>query len=51
MVHPDNVASARVVTKLGFSVEKKLRYSGLPGVDIDLFARSLATPVSAAGVP
>jgi len=51
MVHPDNVASARVVTKLGFSVEKKLRYSGLPGVDIDLFARSLTTPRSAAGVP
>jgi RimJ/RimL family protein N-acetyltransferase len=41
MVHPDNVASARVVTRLGFSVEKKLRYSGLPDVDIDLFARSL----------
>jgi RimJ/RimL family protein N-acetyltransferase len=51
MVHPDNVASARVVTKLGFSVEKKLRYSGLPGIDIDLFARSLATVPSAAGVP
>jgi RimJ/RimL family protein N-acetyltransferase len=51
MVHPENVASARVVTKLGFSVEKKLRYSGLPGVDIDLFARSLATPRPAAGVP
>ena len=51
MVHPDNVASARVVTKLGFSVEKKLRYSGLPGIDIDLFARSLATPRCAAGVP
>ena len=51
MVHPGNVASARVVTKLGFSIEKKLRYSGLPGIDIDLFARSLATPRSAAGVP
>jgi ribosomal-protein-alanine N-acetyltransferase len=51
MVHPDNVASARVVTKLGFSVERKLRYSGLPGVDIDLFARTLATPVAGAGVP
>jgi RimJ/RimL family protein N-acetyltransferase len=51
MVHPANVASARVVTKLGFSVEKTLRYSGLPGVDIDLFARRLATPRSSAGVP
>jgi RimJ/RimL family protein N-acetyltransferase len=41
MIHPDNVASARVVTKLGFSREKCLRYSGLPGVDLDLFARAL----------
>lgn len=51
MVHPDNIASARVVTKLGFSVEKKLRDSGLPGIDIELYARSLATARSAAGVP
>ncbi len=41
MVHPDNVASARVVTKLGFSVEKTLRYSGLPDADVELFSRSL----------
>jgi len=41
MVHPDNVASARVVTKLGFTREKCLRYSGLPEVEVDLFARSL----------
>mgnify|MGYP001362423512 FL=1 len=51
MVPPVNVPPARVVTKLGFSVEKKLRYSGLPGIDIDLFARSLATTPSADGVP
>jgi RimJ/RimL family protein N-acetyltransferase len=51
MVHPDNVASARVVTKLGFAVERKLRYSGLPDLDVELFARSLATPGSVAGVP
>jgi len=51
MVHPDNIASARVVTKLGFTVEKQLRYSGLPGIDIHLFACSLATGSSAAGVP
>ena len=51
MVHPDNVASARVVIKLGFSVERRLRYSGLPGIDIDLFARSLATAGSAGGIP
>lgn len=41
MVHPENVASARVVTKLGFSVEKQVDYSGLPGVRVDLFARLL----------
>ena len=51
MVHPDNVASARVVTKLRFSVERQLRYSGLPGIDIDLFARSLARASAAGGVP
>lgn len=41
MVHPDNVASARVVTRLGFAVEKQLPYSGLPDVAVDLYARSL----------
>ena len=41
MVHPDNEASARVLTKLGFAVEKQLRYSGLQGVDVNLFARPL----------
>ena len=41
MVHPENVASARVVSKLGFSVERKLAYSGLEGVEVDLFARSI----------
>jgi RimJ/RimL family protein N-acetyltransferase len=41
MVHPENVASARVVTKLGFRVERQLRYSGLKDVDVDLFARAL----------
>ena len=41
MVHPDNEASARVLAKLGFAVEKQLRYSGLQGVDVNLFARPL----------
>jgi [ribosomal protein S5]-alanine N-acetyltransferase len=41
MVHPENVASARVLTKLDFSIEKQLRYSGLPGVDINLFTLKL----------
>ena len=38
---PGNVASVRVVTKLGFTREKCLRYSGLPEVEVDLFARKL----------
>jgi RimJ/RimL family protein N-acetyltransferase len=41
MVHPDNVGSANVLTKLGFAVEKQVRYSGLEGVEVDLFALSL----------
>ena len=41
IVHPDNVASANVLAKLGFAVEKQIRYSGLEGVDVNLFARSL----------
>jgi RimJ/RimL family protein N-acetyltransferase len=41
MVHPDNVASASVLTKLGFAVEKQLRYSGLPDIDVNVFARDL----------
>jgi [ribosomal protein S5]-alanine N-acetyltransferase len=41
IVHPDNVASAGVLSKLGFSVERKLAYSGLEGVEVDLFARSI----------
>jgi RimJ/RimL family protein N-acetyltransferase len=41
LVHPDNVASASVVTKLGFAVEKQLRFSGLTDVDVNVFARNL----------
>jgi RimJ/RimL family protein N-acetyltransferase len=41
LVHPDNVASASVVTKLGFAVEKQLRFSGLKDVDVNVFARTL----------
>jgi RimJ/RimL family protein N-acetyltransferase len=41
MVHPDNIASARVLTKLGFTIERSLRYSGVPDIDVNLFARSL----------
>jgi RimJ/RimL family protein N-acetyltransferase len=46
MVHPENVASARVLTKLGFAVEKQLRYSGLQGIDVNLFARDLSRVAS-----
>ncbi|MFN2202535.1 MAG: GNAT family N-acetyltransferase, partial [Caldilineaceae bacterium] len=41
MVHPENVASARVLTKLGFTIERSLRYSGVPDIDVNLFARGL----------
>lgn len=41
LVHPDNVASARVVTKLGFSVERTLRTSLLDGVELNLFVRAI----------
>jgi ribosomal-protein-alanine N-acetyltransferase len=41
LVHPENVASAGVLTKLGFSVERKLRYSGVKDVDVILFSLAL----------
>src|SRR5512135_2809821 len=41
LVHPENVASANVLAKLGFAVEKTIRYSGLNDIDVNLFARSL----------
>ena len=34
-------ASASVLAKLGFAVEKQLRYSGLNDIDVHLFARAL----------
>jgi hypothetical protein len=37
----DNVAFARVVQKLGFAVERQVRYWGLNNIDVNLFARSL----------
>ena len=41
LVHPENVASASVLAKLGFAVEKQLRYSGLHDIDVNLFAKAL----------
>ena len=42
-VHPDNVASARVLTKLGFAFERRTTVASIPGVDFDLYAMQLAT--------
>lgn len=39
LVHPDNRASENVLTKLGFAVEKQVRYSGLNDTNVNLFAR------------
>jgi RimJ/RimL family protein N-acetyltransferase len=41
MVHPENLASANVLIKLGFAVERQLRYSGLQGVDVNLFSMEI----------
>ena len=41
LVHPDNVASANVLTKLGFAIERQIRFSELNDIDVNLFARSL----------
>jgi RimJ/RimL family protein N-acetyltransferase len=41
LVHPENAASANVLTKLGFVIEKQLRYSGLQDVDVNLFSIDL----------
>jgi [ribosomal protein S5]-alanine N-acetyltransferase len=41
-VHPDNIASARVLTKLGFAFEGRTKVASIPGVDFDLYAKQLA---------
>lgn len=40
-VHPENVASARVLTKLGFTFDRQTAFADLPGVDFDLFVKRL----------
>jgi RimJ/RimL family protein N-acetyltransferase len=40
-VHPDNVASARVLSKLGFSFEKKTSIPDISYVDFDLYGKRL----------
>jgi RimJ/RimL family protein N-acetyltransferase len=39
-VHPENLASARVLTKLGFSFDRRTAVAGIPGIDFDLYSRS-----------
>jgi len=39
-VHPDNVASARVLTKLGFSYERRTSVADIPGIEFDLYAKN-----------
>jgi RimJ/RimL family protein N-acetyltransferase len=41
LVHPDNVASAQVLGKLGFALERQVAYPGLPEVKVDLYAKAL----------
>lgn len=41
LVHPENAGSANVMRKMGFALEGKTRFSLLPDLEIDLFARSL----------
>jgi RimJ/RimL family protein N-acetyltransferase len=40
-VHPDNVASARVLTKLGFSFDRSTTVADIPGTDFDFYAKPL----------
>jgi ribosomal-protein-alanine N-acetyltransferase len=41
LVHPDNLGSANVVQKMGFSLERKLAFGLIKDVEVDLYARSL----------
>lgn len=40
-VHPENVASASVLAKLGFSFERRTPVADLPGIDFDVYAMRL----------
>ena len=40
-VHPDNLPSARVLSKLGFSFERKAAFADIPGIDFDLYTKRL----------
>ena len=41
LVHPENVASARVLGKLGFVFERTTAAAWFPGVELQLHARAL----------
>ena len=41
LVHPENVASSRVLQKLNFGFERKAAVSWFPGVELNLYARAL----------
>lgn len=40
-VHPDNVASARVLGKLGFSFQRKGTVADMPDVAFDFYGKRL----------
>lgn len=40
-VHPENGASARVLTKLGFLFERRAPFAEIPGTDFDLYVKRL----------
>ena len=40
-VHPDNVASARVLSKLGFAFDRSTILADMPGIDFDFYAKRL----------
>lgn len=41
LLHPENLASAKVVTKLGFALERNTNVSWFPGVELELYAKTL----------
>ena len=41
-VHPENVASARVLTKVGFSFARRTTIASIPDAEFDLYAKRLS---------
>ena len=42
LVHPQNIASARVLRKLDFYLEGKTEMASMPGIDLDLHVRHIS---------